>query len=36
MGSNRLEGEAASGTCLNTPQLEAVGFGIELLIYLSP
>lgn len=36
MGSNCLEGEAASGTCLNTLQLEAVGFGIELLIYLSP
>lgn len=36
MGSNYLGREAAAGTCLDTLQLEAVGFGLELLIYLSP
>lgn len=35
MGSNYLGREAAAGTCLDTLQLEAVGFGTELLIYLS-
>lgn len=36
MGSNYLGREAAAGTCLDTLQLEAVGFGTELLIYVSP